>query len=66
MDFPQLDYADVTSGDPVRQSKFATELVKSFETFGFASIINHEVPEETIKECFQYVSGFIPFGNQTY
>ncbi|KAF4537159.1 Thymine dioxygenase [Lasiodiplodia theobromae] len=65
MDFPQLDYADVTSGDPVRQSKFATELVKSFETFGFASIINHDVPEETIKECFQYSRKFFALPHET-
>ncbi|RMZ71375.1 gibberellin 20-oxidase [Pyrenophora seminiperda CCB06] len=37
MSFPQLDYADYISGDPVRQEAFAKAIAHSFEVYGFAT-----------------------------
>ncbi|KAH7560316.1 hypothetical protein BM1_03950 [Bipolaris maydis] len=37
MSFPQLNYADYISGDPVRREAFAKSIAHSFEVYGFAT-----------------------------
>lgn len=38
MSFPQLNYADYISGDPVRREAFAKSIAHSFEVYGFATV----------------------------
>jgi len=38
MSFPQLDYADYISGDPIRREAFAKAIAQSFEVYGFATV----------------------------
>ncbi|KAJ5064396.1 hypothetical protein PSV09DRAFT_2377842 [Bipolaris maydis] len=58
MSFPQLNYADYISGDPVRREAFAKSIAHSFEVYGFATVVNHGVAEEDINQAFRYSREF--------
>ena len=58
MSIPSVDLADFLSGDPARKSDFVQKLGKAYEEVGFVAVKNHGVPDDLIKDLYQYVQEF--------
>ena len=54
MDLPTLDFSQFLYGSEEQRLELADALVNSFESHGFVKLINHGIPEETVKD---YLSG---------
>lgn len=56
MDLPTLDFSLYYRGSEEARFSLAVALVKSFVDHGFVKLINHGIPEETVKNYLAGVS----------
>lgn len=54
MDLPTLDFSHFCHGSKEQRLGLAIALVDSFKKHGFVKLINHGIPEDTVKK---YLSG---------
>lgn len=55
MDLPTLDFSQFLHGSTQQRVNLGQKLVASFEKHGFVKLINHGVPESTVKDYLQGV-----------
>jgi isopenicillin N synthase-like dioxygenase len=58
MSIPTVDLADFLSGDQAKKSSFVQALGKAYEEVGFVAVKNHGIPDNIIKDLYQYVQEF--------
>lgn len=58
MEVKTLDFSLYSRGSDEERALFVSQLLDSVTTNGFAKLINHGVPDEFVKEAFNWV-GFI-------
>lgn len=58
MNIPVVDLADFTSGTPESKQNFVQQLGKAYEEVGFVAVKNHGIPDELIKDLYEYVQTF--------
>lgn len=56
MNLPTLDFSLFTCGSDAESRELAEALVQSFRNHGFVKLVNHGVPEETVKAYMGAVS----------
>jgi len=56
MDLPTLDFSAFLHGGEAERVELAKALVDSFQKYGFVKMINHGLPEKTVKD-FQSAVG---------
>jgi len=56
---PVLDASLFTQGTEAQKLHFANDLMAGFKRYGFVKLINHEIPEETVAEVFDWVCSFL-------
>lgn len=50
-----LDFAQYRHGAPSERIEFAKQLIESFQNYGFVKITNHGIPDERIRQLFDFV-----------
>lgn len=55
MPLPTVDFADFVGGPDWKRREIGQQLIDSFKAHGFVKLINHGIPESTVKELFQWV-----------
>jgi isopenicillin N synthase-like dioxygenase len=55
MSIPVLDASALSEGTAEQREEFATKLLDSLKTYGFAKLVNHTVPVPLVKETFDQV-----------
>lgn len=55
---PLIDFSRFTSS-PEERLAVSKELVKAFKEVGFVYLINHGIPQEMVKEAFDWVSIYV-------
>ncbi|TVY30900.1 putative 2-oxoglutarate-dependent dioxygenase [Lachnellula hyalina] len=55
---PVLDASLFTQGTEAQKLHFANDLMAGFKRYGFVKLINHEIPEETVAEVFNWSKKF--------
>jgi isopenicillin N synthase-like dioxygenase len=58
MSIPVVDLAEFVSGDPQSKASFVQQLGKAYEEVGFVAVKNHGVPDDLIKNIYEYVQEF--------
>src|SRR6187397_429725 len=58
MSIPTVNLADFLSGDQTKKKSFVLALGQAYEEVGFVAVKNHGIPDELIKDLYQYVQEF--------
>lgn len=58
MSIPVVDLAQFTSGDAAAKQAFVQALGKAYEEVGFVAVKNHGIPDELIRQQYEYVQQF--------
>lgn len=61
-----LDASALSGGTVEQRAQFATELLESLNTYGFAKLVNHTVPVPLVKETFDQVRCSLRFIEQRF
>jgi isopenicillin N synthase-like dioxygenase len=55
MAVPTLDFAKYLHGSQEEKFELGVALVQGFKDFGFVKLVNHGLPEETVKDFLDLV-----------
>ena len=58
MSIPVVDLAQFTNGNPADKHAFVQALGKAYEEVGFVAVKNHGIPDELIRQQYEYVQQF--------
>ncbi len=58
MSIPVVDLAQFTGGDAAAKQAFVQALGKAYEEVGFVAVKNHGIPDELIRQQYEYVQQF--------
>jgi isopenicillin N synthase-like dioxygenase len=58
MSIPVVDLAQFTHGDAAAKQAFVQALGKAYEEVGFVAVKNHGIPDELIRQQYEYVQQF--------
>lgn len=58
MSIPVVDLADFVNGTAESKAAFVQQLGKAYEEVGFVAVKNHGVPDQLIKNIYEYVQQF--------
>ena len=58
MSIPVVDLAEFVSGNSDSKAAFVQQLGKAYEEVGFVAVKNHGVPDQLIKNIYEYVQQF--------
>lgn len=58
MSIPVVDLADFVNGTAESKAAFVQQLGKAYEDVGFVAVKNHGVPDQLIKNIYEYVQQF--------
>lgn len=58
MSIPVVDLAQFTNGNPADKLAFVQALGKAYEEVGFVAVKNHGIPDELIRQQYEYVQQF--------
>jgi isopenicillin N synthase-like dioxygenase len=58
MSIPVVDLAQFTNGNPADKQAFVQALGKAYEEVGFVAVKNHGIPDELIRQQYEYVQQF--------
>src|SRR5829696_6381847 len=64
MNIPVVDLSDFLSGDETLKHKFVQELGRAYEEVGFVAVKNHGIPDDLIRDLYQYVQQFFALPHQ--
>jgi len=58
MNIPVVDLSLFVKGDAAQKQQFVNDLGKAYETVGFVAVKNHGIPDDLIRNLYQYVQQF--------